>query len=381
MRILYGVVGEGMGHAVRSRVILDYLAAQGHELLIVVSGRAHGFLAERFGGLPRVRVEKIHGLHLAFEGNAVDLGDSIAENLEELPRNLSINSAVYRRVMELGFQPQAVVSDFEYCAYLFGRLHRVPVISVDNMKVIDRCCHDPEVLRGAELDFRLTRLAVRAKLAWAYHYLISSFFFPSIRKPRTTLVPPILRPEVLSLRREPGGHVLVYQSAAGNEKLLPLLRSLPGEFRVYGMGQTGQEGNVTLCPFGEAAFLNDLRTARAVIAGGGYSLMGEAVHLGVPVLSVPLEGHFEQELNARYLAHAGYGRFTKRLEPAVVREFLAEVPHYQSALTGYPRQDNSYLFHCLEELLWHIRRGDPPPPSLSGAAIRSRSLSPVGSPG
>jgi uncharacterized protein (TIGR00661 family) len=366
-----------MGHAVRSRVLLDYLTGQGHEVLIVVSGRAHGFLAERFGGLPGVRIEKIHGLHLAFEGNAVDLGDSIAENLEELPRNLSINSAVYRRVMELDFQPQAVVSDFEYWAYLFGRLHRVPVISVDNMKIIDRCSHDPAVLRGAELDFRVTRLAVRAKLAWAYHYLISSFFFPSIRKPRTTLVPPILRPEVLSLPREPGGHVLVYQSAAGNDQLLPLLRSLPGEFRVYGMGRAGQagnqEGNVSLCPFSEATFLDDLRTARAVIAGGGYSLMGEAVHLGVPLLSVPLEGHFEQELNARYLASIGYGRFAPRLDAPVVRQFLADVPQFQTALGAYPRQDNAYLFHCLEELLWHIRRGDPSPASLSGAAIRSRT--------
>lgn len=370
MRILYGVVGEGMGHAVRSRVILDHLVEQGHELLIVVSGRAHGFLAERFGGHPRVRVEQIHGLHLAFDGNALDLGDSISENLEELPRNLAVNSAVYRRVMELEFRPRAVISDFEYWAYLFGRLHRVPVISVDNMKIIDRCRHDPALLRGAEADFRLTRLAVRAKLAWAYHYLISSFFFPPICKPRTTLVPPILRPEVLSLRREPGQHVLVYQSAA-NPGLLPLLQALPHEFRVYGMGRAGETENVTLCPFSEADFLEDLRTARAVIAGGGYSLMGEAVHLGVPVLSVPLEGHFEQELNARYLAQQGYGRFAARLTADVLGRFLERLPDYERTLAGYPRQDNRYLFHCLEELLWHIQRGDPPPPALSSAAIRN----------
>jgi uncharacterized protein (TIGR00661 family) len=372
MRILYGVVGEGMGHAVRSRVILDRLVEQGHELLIVVSGRAHRFLAERFGGHPRVRVEQIHGLHLAFEGNAVDVGDSITENLEELPRNLAVNSAIYRRVMELDFRPRAVISDFEYWAYLFGRLNGVPVISVDNMKIIDRCRHDAALLRGAEADFRLTRLAVRAKIAWAYHYLVSSFFFPPICKTRTTLVPPILRPEVLSLRREPGQHVLIYQSAA-NPGLLPLLQALPHSFRVYGMGRVGQEGNVTLCPFSESAFLEDLRTARAVVAGGGYSLMGEAVHVGVPMLSVPLEGHFEQELNSRYLDQLGYGQFATRLTGTVLREFLNRVPEYERSLAGYPRQDNSYLFHCLEELLWHIERGDPSPVALSSAAIRNQS--------
>ena len=50
MRVLYGVVGEGMGHALRSRVVLDFLLAEGHEVLVVVSGRAHGFLKTRFEG-------------------------------------------------------------------------------------------------------------------------------------------------------------------------------------------------------------------------------------------------------------------------------------------------------------------------------------------
>jgi uncharacterized protein (TIGR00661 family) len=370
MRILYGVVGEGMGHAVRSRVLLDHLVEQGHELLIVVSGRAHAFLAERFGGRPGVRLEKIHGLHLAFEGNAVDVPDSIAENLEELPENVLRNSEVYRRVVATGFRPQVIVSDFEYWAYLFGRVHRVPVISIDNMKIIDRCSHDPDVIAESEFDFQVARMAVKVKLAWAYHYLVSSFFFPTVRKPRTTLVPPILRPEVLALRREPGDHVLVYQSAASNAALVPLLQTLPFEFRVYGMGREGQEGNVALRPFSEAGFLEDLRTARAVIAGGGYSLMSEAVHLGVPMLSVPLEGHFEQELNGRYLAKLGYGRFSRKLDAALLRDFLERTPEYAQALTDYPRQDNAYLFHCLEELLWHVERGDPSPPVLSSAAIR-----------
>ena len=36
MRILYGVVGEGMGHATRSRVLLEELTKE-HEVHIVVS--------------------------------------------------------------------------------------------------------------------------------------------------------------------------------------------------------------------------------------------------------------------------------------------------------------------------------------------------------
>ncbi len=50
MKILYGVVGEGMGHAMRSRVVLEHLVAQGHELEIMASGRATDFLSKRFSG-------------------------------------------------------------------------------------------------------------------------------------------------------------------------------------------------------------------------------------------------------------------------------------------------------------------------------------------
>ncbi|MGH9333683.1 MAG: glycosyltransferase family protein, partial [Vicinamibacteria bacterium] len=34
MRILYGVVGEGMGHATRSAVVIEHLLSAGHEVKV-----------------------------------------------------------------------------------------------------------------------------------------------------------------------------------------------------------------------------------------------------------------------------------------------------------------------------------------------------------
>ena len=50
MRILYGVVGEGMGHATRSRVVIEHLLAAGHHVGVVASDRAFPFLARAFAG-------------------------------------------------------------------------------------------------------------------------------------------------------------------------------------------------------------------------------------------------------------------------------------------------------------------------------------------
>jgi uncharacterized protein (TIGR00661 family) len=205
----------------------------------------------------------------------------------------------------------------------------------------------------------LARATVKARHPGAHHYLISTFFRPPVCKPKTTLVPPILRPEILAARRDPGEHVLVYQTATANTELVPTLQRLPYRFRVYGLRRDEELGNVVLRDFSNEGFVEDLRTARAVISGGGYSLMGETVHLGVPMLSVPLEGQFEQQINARYLARLGYGAHASTLTEKGISEFLGELPRHEAALATYAREDNSRTFACVDELLAGVRSGDP----------------------
>ncbi len=367
MRILYGVVGEGMGHATRSKVILEELVAWGHELVVVVSGRAHGFIAKQFANCPRVVVEEIHGLSLDYDNNQLDLAGSVMKNLKTVLPGLAKNLEAYRELAERHFKPEVVISDFESWAYLYGMLHQVPVISVDNMQILDRCRHEAEVTRRSCAAFQLAKLAVKIKLPHAYYYLVTSFFFPPVRKPRTSLVPPILRPVILAARREPGEHVVVYQTAHADDSLAAALKELPAEFRWYGRpGAGGREGNILFQPFSETGFVEDLRTARAVVATGGYSLMGEAVHLGVPLLAKPIRGQYEQELNALYLEKLGYGNLAETLSRENLERFLDSTPVYEARLREFPRQpDNGMLFRCLEELLERIARKAPPPDRLS----------------
>lgn len=374
MKILYGVVGEGMGHATRSRVVLEHLHAQGHEVLVVVSNRAFEMLRAHFaghGGPGSVTVKEIAGLSLVYDGGEVDKSESFIENLGGAPDALRHNVAVYEEVVG-SFTPDVVISDFESFAWFLGRRGKIPVISIDNMQIINRCSHPLSVNSGPRgllpaVDFQIAKLSVKAKLPGAWHYLVSSFFFPPVRKARTTLVPPILRPEVLAATRAPGEHILVYQTSQSNRALLDILSTLPWTFRVYGLGTTRPAGlgdNITLRPFSQTGFIDDLRTARAVVAGGGYSLMGEAVHLRVPMLAIPLRKQFEQELNARYLAALGYGDWATGLDEGVLRDFLARLPDFEAALATYTPRDNTILLACLDELLLGIAAGKGRPEVL-----------------
>lgn len=370
MRILYGVVGEGMGHATRSRVVLDHLAGRGHDIRVVVSGRAHGFLRTAFSGRSNVGFEEIEGLHLDFDAEGLDLSSSILTNLSKAPKRLLHNLEVVGKVAETGFSPDVVISDFESWAYFYARSRGIPVISIDNMQILNRCAHPKTATGWGSMDFRLAKFAVKAKLPGAYHYLITSFFFPPVRKAYTTLIPPILRPMVLAAKREPGDHVLVYQtSQATRDVLVPVLRSLPGTFRVYGTGREGVEGNVHLRGFSEQGFVDDLRTAKAVIANGGLSLMSEAVHLHVPVLSIPVAGQFEQELNARWLAELGYGMWTPGFDPSAIEMFLGGLPQLTRNLDAYVPQDDGMLYACVDELLERVGRGEPRPETVDAPAM------------
>jgi uncharacterized protein (TIGR00661 family) len=354
MQILYGVVGEGMGHATRSAVVLEHLLTSGHDVRVVVSGRAHEFLKDRFSRRERIAIEEIHGLTLKYFGNKLDRSGSLFWNLKHAPKGIRKNVNVIRKVAEEGFRPNLVVSDFESWAALYGLSRGIPVVSIDNIQALNRLEHDKTIRKGKGFDFRLARLAVKVKVPGAYHYLISSFFFPKVRKKFTTLVPPILRPEVLDARREPGEHVVVYLRATPEKDLVRMLQKVPVPFRVYGAEKERAVGNLSFHVFSGEGFLDDLRTAKAVIGGGGFSLMSEAVHLRVPMLSVPIEAQYEQELNARYLEKLGYGSWERKLSLRAVRTFVDRIPEFEESLKSYERKDNSVLFSCLDELIERV---------------------------
>jgi uncharacterized protein (TIGR00661 family) len=236
----------------------------------------------------------------------------------------------------------------------------LPVISVDNMQIINRARHAPELLAGHEREFELTRQIVKTKLPGCSHYLVATFFYPELRKDRTTLLPSILRPQILDARSEPGEHLLVYQTSTTNTELVDALKQCGLPCRVYGVRrgiQTDEvEQNLTFRPFSEAGFIDDLRTARAVVAGGGYTLMSEAVYLRKPMLSLPVQGQFEQTLNALYLEKLGYGQHATSLDRPTLERFLAEVPRCARALAGYTQDGNRLMLAALDEQLALARK-------------------------
>lgn len=353
MQILYGVPGEGLGHATRSKVVVAWLLAQGHDVRVVSSSRAFTLLNQAFPG----RVLEIKGFHLAYKKLTVSKSRTLGLTLRTAPEALQTNFRQYRQLLR-GFRPQVVISDFESFSYFYAKLLRVPVISLDNMQVIVRAQLDVAVPPAEREHYDVARSIVRFKLPRARHYLVTTFFELPLKAryaARTTLVPSIIRPEIQAARPTTGSYVLVYQTATTQTDLVDILRQMPDqEFRVYGFNKDEAHGNVLLRPFSEAGFIAELAGARAVLTNGGFSLISEAVYLRKPVCAVPIPAQFEQWLNAAEIEQRGYGRHLAAIEPAGVRAFLTALPQYEAALASYEQRGNEVLFQRLAELLAEV---------------------------
>ncbi len=346
MKILYGVPGEGMGHATRAKVILAHLIKD-HDVRIVSSDRAYTFLKKHFGK----RVSKIEGFHIGFKDGKVSKSATVKMTLKGLPKTLRTNVVQMIKVHKQ-FAPDVVISDFESFTYFFAKTHRIPVISIDNMQVIDRATIDIDIPKNQKSSFQLAKSIVKGKVPGCDHYLISSFFEAKLRKKNTEFVPPIVRSEILEAKTKTKDHILVYQSSYGKNGILKLLNSMSNEkFLLYGFNKEEKHGNVQMKEFSEDEFIHNFASAKAVIANGGYSFISEAIYLRKPICSIPIPGQFEQYLNAAYVEKSGYGKCLPEFNADGLKSFLYDLPHYRNNIKRYKQNGNKELFKSLDRVL------------------------------
>jgi uncharacterized protein (TIGR00661 family) len=346
MNILYGVPGEGMGHATRSKVVIDHLL-KSHNVQVVSSSRAFLFLDTVFPG----RVHEIKGFHLVYKNAQVSKGATFLLNLKSAAGNILHNFSSYLLIHK-SFVPDLVISDFESFAYVFAKQHHIPIISIDNMQVMNRCTLGIDIPKIEKHNFSLAKTIVKSKLPGCRHYYVSSFFDAEIRKKNTTLVPPIIREVILNAKVSSGKHLLVYQTSVSLTTISGVLQQFPDiPFIVYGFGKDETHGNVVFKSFSESGFVKDLASAKAVIANGGYSFISEAVYLQKPIYSFPIKNQFEQFVNSYYVDKCGYGRHFDDLTADNLKAFLYDQNLFKKNLLKYRQDGNTVLFSLLEKAL------------------------------
>lgn len=303
MRIAYGVMGYGRGHATRVRAVLPALCRE-HEITVFAAGDAYDILA---GDYDTVRIPMI-GYAYGADGRASflrTLGSNARRTTELVLGGASVQALMAefrRRGIALA------ISDSEPWTHQAARRLGMPRIGFDHVGVIAWCApHFPPELawRGRRDAWGYRRLMGRPD-----RILVSSFYPAVPLDPATRVVGPILREEVRAQGATRGDQLLCYFNR-GREQYTPqvheALTHLNLPVVVYGTPFTGVRDHVEFRPIHPTAFLRDLAGCRAVLATAGNQLIGEAVYFGKPLLALP-ERVFEQQLNAWIVERAGIGR-------------------------------------------------------------------------
>jgi uncharacterized protein (TIGR00661 family) len=341
-RIIYGLSGEGSGHSSRSREMAAHLRERGHDLWLVSYDRGYRNLKDEF------RVFEIEGLRIASENNKVSTVKTVAKNLKSLKAGHKSYRELRRELFKK-FQPDVVITDFEPMTAYLAQRYDLPLITIDNqhrMRYLKYKCP-----RGMKVDNQVTRSIVRAMVPRPDVSLVISFAASEVRNNHTFVFPPILRREVLDAKPTTGDHTLVYLTS-GFESLLDVLKGFTREkFYVYGYDKSETDGVLHYRPFSSDGFLNDLASAKAVIATAGFTLISEALCLRKPYLAFPMRGQFEQQLNSYQLEELGYGKNGQELTAESIGDFFYRLPDYRGKLADYHAGDNSEIKAKLDELL------------------------------
>lgn len=341
--IVYGVSGEGSGHSSRAREILTHLQAQGHRVRVASYDRGYQNLHRDFETL------EIAGLSIASQDNRISPFKTIAQNVAALPQVKASLERLKEEFFPHAHRPNCVITDFEPMTAYLASHYDLPLMTLDNqhrMRYMDYPCPT-----RYKKDALIAEAVIRAMVPQPDISLITTFYFGRLKNDRSFLFPPIFRRAVLELTPSQGEHILVYVTA-GFETLLDTLKTFSRErFWVYGYDREDRDGPLHFKPFSREGFLQDLASAKGVIATAGFTLMTEAFYLGKPYLALPMKGQFEQVLNGLLLDKLGYGVSASQLRRDTIPAFLYRLPDYAERLQQYDRRGNQAICAKLDELL------------------------------
>ena len=337
--IFYCVCGEGMGHAIRSGVILERLTKI-YDVYIFSGNRAYTYLNSKFDNVYEIGV-----YNTVYEDNVVNDIATFTKCMKESPSNIK---KAYDTIFKLArkLKPGIIVTDFEnYCNIVANTLN-IPLISLDNIHMITETEIDYPPYH--KIDMLKAKAVIKVYVHDAKIHILTSFFNPPIKEGRNSVIyPPILREDIMKLKPEIKDHVIVYQTSNSNYKLMERLKKIDENFIVYGFNKDEVDENLTYRSFNEDIFYDDLRTAKAVITNGGFTLISEAIYLKKPIYSIPALGNFEQILNGFYVDKLGYGEYHEDMESKNIKSFLSNLDKYQKNLNKVVNTDNSAIFNEL----------------------------------
>ena len=302
MKILYGINATGNGHISRARIIIAELKKRGHDISCIISGRNDDSLYD---------IEEFKPFVLK-KGFTFSKKDGKIKYLRTL-FNIDLIQFV-KDIKSIDEQFDLVITDFEPVSAYFSRIKNIPAFGIGHQYSFYK--NIPMTVK-----MRFTRIL------FPYIYTPIKNVIPShFSHFNQYILPPFLSKIITNhkLKANSKDNVLVYLAWEELEKMIALLHQIEEKHFIYYCDIQNEKKikNVTLKPFSENGFKNDLIESKYLITNAGFQLPAEALFIGKKILCKPLDGQPEQEHNAKILNDLGYATISKTIDINSINNWL-----------------------------------------------------------
>ena len=309
---LFIVNGLGMGNSTRCFAIMEHLHDRGASIHVLTSGNGLEFFQDK---KQVTSLTPMPSFFYAVKHGRISAWQTIA-SLRVLAQRAREKKAQLEKLLS-AIRPDVAVLDSEY---IVGPCHRrhIPVVGLNNSEVVVseylRAPYNPPSVRSQFWCIEFSDYLFHRSCC---DLVLSSAPLPTPpRHPRFKRIGLIFRrtllPEILLAANKPLvrprqlKNLLFMFSGSIHASPLSFAKSrFP--FHIDVVGQSGESKGDVVFHGRVMDNIELLMKADALVVNGGYSAFSEAVALGKPTVIMPVAGHAEQLVNARFLEQLGAG--------------------------------------------------------------------------
>ena len=335
LSILFTIQGEGRGHLTQAIALADILRRKGHQVVGALVGKSHS------RELPRFFYEKIKAPVTIYETPSLiyNKAKKQIDKTKTIFHNMNIKKLMYygdgmslinNHIKEC--KPDILVNFYEmlpgFAQLRFGI--DTPYVNIGHQYLLKH--PDYEHGKGESHNHTLLRLHATASSIGATKTLALSFYpMKSFPREHLTVVPPLLRKEVLELKPTTGDYILGYMLNQGYEQEIRAWHKKHPDVKLHFFWDKKDapetlvvDKTLTLHRINDGLFLQYMAGCKGYITTAGFESVCEAMYLNKPVMMIP--AHIEQEINAADAASIGGGITSENFDLSRLLAYIDEKP-------------------------------------------------------
>jgi len=312
---MFIVQGEGRGHMTQALALEQILTNAGHEVSSIVIGTSSRREVPRFfKEQTKAQLQPVESPNFYYDRNSksINIWKTILFNILRMPIYLREVLKIHK--VRENDQPDIIINFYDVLGGFYFLLFKPETrrLSIAHQYLAEH--EEFPFAKGSKtqklafkINNRFTSFNTHKKLALSFRNLRSN-------DPKLSIVPPLLRKEVLQLTPGNDDYILAYVVNKGYGEEIIKWHSRNKKIKLhcfwdnrdYPDGWTPSK-NLTFHHINDKKFLQLMAGCVGYASTAGFESICEAMYLGKPVLMVPVKGQYEQACNAEdaILAKAG----------------------------------------------------------------------------